>query len=146
MTTTRVDFYHDADDKLAVAARLAQKALFAGKRVLVSTADAEQASRFDRVLWTFAPQSFVAHAGAASPLAAESPVVIGQRIPADATSAFAILINLHDTLPSTIDGFGRIIEIVSRDDATDKAFARERYKAYREHGCELQAHRLGQSE
>lgn len=142
----RVDFYHDADDKLAVAARLAQKALIAGKRLLVSVADADQANRFDRVLWTFAPQSFVAHAAAASPLAAESPVVIAQRIPADATSAFDILINLDDALPGTIDGFDRIIEIVSRDDAADKAFARERYKAYREHGCELLAHRLGQSE
>lgn len=143
---TRVDFYHDADDKLAVAARLAQKALLAGKRLLVSIPDAERANRFDRVLWTFAPQSFVAHAAAGSPLAAESPVVIAPQIPADATTAFGILINLDDALPSTIEGFGRIIEIVCRDDAEDKALARERYKAYRDLGCELVAHRLGQNE
>ena len=142
---TRVDFYHDATDKLGVAARLAQKGFAAGKRLLISVPDAETASQFDRLLWTFAPQSFVAHAAAGSTLAAESPVVIARQLPADATSGFGILINLDDGLPGTIDGFERIIEIVGRDDA-DKTAARARYKAYRDLGCELVAHRLGQQE
>lgn len=142
---TRVDFYHDADDKLGVAARLAQKGHAAGKRLLVSAPDADLASQFDRLLWTFAPQSFVAHATDGSPLAAESPVVITRRIAADAAAAFDILINLDTALPGTIAGFERIIEIVGRDDA-DKAAARERYKTYRGLGCELVAHRLGQAE
>ena len=72
-------------------------------------------------------------------------MVISQKIPGNATLAFGMLINLADTLPSTIHCFGRVIEIVTRDDQ-DKSFARERYKAYRELDCELVAHRLGQDE
>lgn len=142
---TRVDFYHDADDRLAVAARLAQKGVAAGKRLLISAPDANTASQIDRILWTFAPQSFVAHASEGSPLTDESPVVITQKFPGNATSTFGILINLDQDLPADISGFERVIEIVSRDE-TDKGYARLRYKAYRELSCELVTHRLGQSE
>lgn len=145
LAVTRVDFYHDADNKLAVAARIAQKGVAAGLRVLVSAPDEETARQIDRILWTFSPNAFVPHAIGDSPLASESPVVIVQKIPGNATLAFGMLINLADTLPSTINGFGRVIEIVTRDDQ-DKSFARERYKAYRELDCELVAHRLGQDE
>lgn len=142
---TRIDFYFDADDKFAVAARLAQKAVAAGMRLLISAPDDEIAGRIDRTLWTFAPQSFVPHAIENSPLAGESPVVVVQKIPANATADFQILLNLDNVLPSQINGFGRVIEIVSRDD-DDRALARDRFKAYREQGCEMVTHRLGQNE
>lgn len=141
----RIDFYFDADDKFVVAARLAQKAVAAGMRLLISAPDGEIAQRIDRSLWTFAPQSFVPHALENSPLAGESPVVVVQKIPGNATSEFQILLNLADVLPSPIDGFGRVIEIVSQDD-DDRALARDRFKAYREQGYEMVTHRLGQNE
>lgn len=142
---TRIDFYFDADDKFAVAARLAQKAVAAGMRLLISAPDGEIAQRIDRTLWTFAPQSFVPHALENSPLAGESPVVVVQKIPDNAAAEFQILLNLADALPSQIDGFGRVIEVVSRDD-DDRAQARDRFKAYRESGYEMLTHRLGQNE
>jgi DNA polymerase III subunit chi len=140
---TRVDFYHDADDRLVVAARLAQKGVTARKRLWVATTDAEQAQHLDRTLWTFSPLAFVPHALADSPLEAESPVVISQKIPVNATLGYDILINLGSTLPEQALTFSRVIEIVSRSDA-DIAQARERYRRYREMGCEMVAHRLGQ--
>lgn len=150
---TQVVFYHDADNKIAVAARLAQKGVAAGKRLLLLVADAETAAQADRSLWTFAPYSFVAHACADSPLAAESPVLIApqrdfprlQKNNANATLRFHILINLDTAMPEGIADFERVIEIVTHDD-NDKAAARERFKAYRALGCELNAHRLGQHE
>ena len=141
---TRVDFYHDADSKIAVAARLAQKSVSAGWRLAISAPEPEVAQQIDRVLWTFSPQSFVAHTHESSPLADESPVVILQKISDNATLGFKILLNLGDELPQHIDRYERVIEIVSHD-PQDKATARLRYKAYREMACELVAHRLGQS-
>lgn len=141
----RVDFYHDADNKFAVAARLAQKSTLAGLRLAISAPDPDVAQQIDRLLWTFAPQSFVAHALEDSPLANDSPVVILQNKPGNATLPFKILINLDRDLPPCIEGYERVIEIVGHDEH-DKAFARQRYKAYRELGCELVAHRLGQTE
>ena len=141
----RVDFYLDADSKLAVAARLAQKGIAAGMRLLVLVADDDAMAQADRMLWTFSPLSFVPHAREGSTLAAESPVLLSQKITGNATSGFGVLMNLKDSMPDTIVGFQRVIEIVSHDD-TDKATARERFKAYREMGCALLTHRLGQNE
>ena len=153
MSLPRIDFYHDADSKLAVAARLAQKGLAAGMRLLLLTPDAETASLADRALWTFSANSFIPHAKADSALADQSPVVIAidggtinlQKISANATSSFDILINLGTKLPDPISPFKRIIEIATHDEH-DKAAARERFKAYRAMGCELVTHRLGQTE
>jgi len=142
---TRVDYYHDADDRLAVAARLAQKGVAAGKRMLVTVSDASEAQLLDRILWTFSPLAFVPHALADSPLESESPLVISQKIPANAASGYDILINLGSIEADQAVTFPRVIEIVTRDDA-DKARARECYRRYREMGCEMAAHRLGQSE
>jgi DNA polymerase III subunit chi len=142
---TRVDFYLDAESKLAVAARLAQKSLGAGMRLAIYAPDEETAERIDRSLWTFAPNAFVAHSMEDSPLASESPVVILQQISSRATLDFPILINLADRAPDGIMAFKRIIEIVTLDDE-DKASARERFKTYRELGCEMLTHRLGQNE
>lgn len=144
-TLPRVDFYLDADNKLAVAGRLAQKGIHAGMRLLLLVTDDEAMAQADRMLWTFSPLSFVPHARGGSSLAAESPVLLLQKISGNATSGFGVLMNLKDSMPDTIAGFQRVIEIVSHDD-TDKAAARERFKAYREMGCELLTHRLGQNE
>lgn len=141
----RVDFYHDADDLLVVTARLAQKAVAAGKRLLIALSDEGQMLHLDRTLWTFSPLAFVPHAIAGTPLEAESPVVISQKKSVDATSGFDILINLGSISPEQAILFPRVIEIVCRDDA-DKAAARERYRQYREIGCEMMAHRLGKTE
>lgn len=145
MVMSRVDFYHDADDKFTVAARLAQKAVTAGLRLLISTPDAETANLIDRVLWTFSPPSFVPHARTNTPLDRESPVVIACEPLSKHTQTYDVLINLGNTLPDTTEGFDRIIEIVSRND-TDKSLARTRFRAYRELGCELVAHQLGNAE
>ena len=48
---TRVDFYFNAPDKLATAARLVRKACRAKKKVLVFTRDAAMLDAFDRLLW-----------------------------------------------------------------------------------------------
>ena len=142
---SRVDFYLDAGDRFAVAARLAQKGFAAGLRLLVTVPDAESGQRFDRTLWTFAPQSFVPHAQENSPLATASPVVIAQKIPDNATSQFGALINLTPTLPVGAESFARVIEIVGLDE-DDKNLARQRFKAYRDLGCEMFTHKLGQGE
>ena len=52
-----------------------------------------------------------------------------------------LLINLTNLLPAELDSFERIAEIVDVD-LENKRLSRERYKAYRERGCELETHNL----
>jgi DNA polymerase-3 subunit chi len=137
----RIDFYHDAADKLGVAARIAQKAHAAGHRLLVVTPDPATQEAFDRLLWTFAPLSFVPHCRAGHRLAEETPVVLANRI-SDVKTGRDVLINLGMEVPDDFDRFDRLIEIVGRDD-DDRLPARERFRHYRNAGHEITSHRLG---
>lgn len=131
---TRIDFYHDAADKLATACALIGECHRAGRRVLVYAPDPAVAGAIDRLLWTQPAIGFVPHCLAASALAAETPVVVAGAL--DDTGHDDVLVNLDGELPSGFSRFRQLIEIVGRDDA-DRLPARSRYRHYRDRGYEL---------
>ena len=137
----RIDFYHDAPDRLEVAVRIAQKAYAAGNRMLVVAPDANIREAFDRLLWTHGQSNFVPHCLAEHRLAAETPVVIAKDVPEQFSAD--VLLNLGDDQPQQYDRFDRIIEIVSRD-GDDAPAARLRFRDYRNAGHEVNSHRLGE--
>ncbi len=58
----QVDFYHlAASPPERVIARIAEKILGDGGRLLVVTADDAQAAALDAALWSIAPESFLPH-------------------------------------------------------------------------------------
>ena len=139
---TRIDFYHDVDDKLQVACRLAAKAVHQNRRVLVFAPDAGVARRIDQLLWTWQPTGFVPHCHVRDPLAAETPVLVADGdacLPHD-----EVLLNLHHEQPAFFSRFQRLIEIVSGDDA-DRVPARERFRFYRDRGYEIHRHHMGKA-
>jgi len=131
---TRVEFLHSAPDRIQAAAQWLQQAWARRQAVLVYVPDAEAAARLDRVLWTQPQLSFLPHCRADSPLAAETPILLTDRL--DAPPQENCLLNLSNELPPTFSRFEQVIEIVSTDD-TDKLPARERFKFYRERGYPL---------
>lgn len=139
--STEIRFYHNAPDRLRVACVLAAKAEANGRRVSVFAPESHVARHFDQMLWAFQPLSFVPHVAAGSPLAAETPVVIGSRL--DALPHQDVLINLGDALPDGFDRFNLVIEIVGPTDEERQA-ARGRYRRYKEQGLPLSAHDLAQ--
>jgi len=133
-------FLHGASDRLAAAARWLAEAPAARRTVLVYAPREETAERLDRLLWTQTATSFVAHARADSPLAAESPIVIARDIgtlPHD-----QVLLNLGDELPPNFSRFEELVEVVSDDDAV-RLPARERFKFYRERGYAPESRDIG---
>lgn len=137
---TRIDFYLDADDRLAVACRVAAKAFSQGHRVVVYAPDETVARSLDRAMWTTPATGFLPHVMASHRLAAETPVVIAgenDELPHD-----DVLVNLHDAQPRNFARFRRLVEIVGPEEA-DKQAARERFRHYRDRGYELHTHRLG---
>jgi DNA polymerase-3 subunit chi len=142
---SRVDFYvlsqEGADVRQRFACRLAEKAVEQGNRVYLQTASLAEAQRLDDLLWTFNERSFLPHelATSESPTHATVMVLVG-----DGTAPAShrqLLINLTDTLPAELDSYARIAEIVDPDPER-KRLSRERYKAYRERGCELESHNV----
>lgn len=131
---TRVEFYHNAPDKAEVARRLASKAYAAGQCVLLYTRDERLAHQLDGSLWTQRQLDFIPHVRCGHPLAADTPVLIGDD-PAPLASP-DLLVNLADDPPSCFGRFARVIEVVGQDEA-DRQRGRVRYRFYRDQGYDL---------
>jgi DNA polymerase III subunit chi len=142
---SRVDFYvlsdEGSDARLRFACRLAEKAVDQGHRVYIQTASLTEAQRLDELLWTFNDRSFLAHELAVGDAAShERVMVMLGEIDAPVTHR-QLLINLTERLPSDVNAYERIAEIVDVDPER-KRLSRERYKQYRERGCTLESHNL----
>lgn len=74
----QVDFYHLTLRPLERALpQIAEKVLAGGARLLVVSGDAGQRAALDRLLWTYAPDSFLPHGLAGEEGEARQPVLIG---------------------------------------------------------------------
>ena len=136
---TRVDFYllsGAAGSAVAAVCRLCEKAVGAGNRLYLRTADAGLADELDGALWSFKQGGFIAHErhGGAPIEEPQPPVLIGDAEPP--ASHHGVLINLGDDVPTWFSSFERVLEVVS-EDATQRARSRERFRFYRERGYEL---------
>lgn len=81
----QVDFYHLTVQPLdRVLPRIAERVVEGGGRLLVVADGAEQRAAIDRLLWTYAPESFLPHAQSGGGDAAQ-PILIA----AEATAANA---------------------------------------------------------
>ena len=140
---SRVDFYvlsqEGGDARQRFACRLAEKAVEQGNRVYLQTASLAEAQRLDDLLWTFNERSFLPHELGTAPSHEKVMLLVGDA--AAPPTHRQLLINLTDVLPAEMDSYSRIAEIVAPDPER-KRLSRERYKAYREHGCELESHNV----
>ena len=139
---TTIDFYFNASDRVAVACRLAGKAVQQKNRVLVYAPEPELAQKFDRTLWTFQAVSFVPHCHAGDALADETPVLISME-----DRHFEdrdVLINLGADSPPFFARHERLLEIVPQDDEGRQA-GRARYAFYKARGYALRSHDLAQA-
>jgi DNA polymerase-3 subunit chi len=139
---TSIDFYFNAAERLAVACRLAAKAVQQNNRVLVYAPEPELARKFDRLLWTWQAVSFVPHCHAGDPLAEETPVLISS-----ANEEFEnreVLVNLGLECPPFFARHERLLEIVSQDEA-DRIAGRARFAFYRDRGYAMRSHDLAAS-
>ena len=139
---TSIDFYFNADDRLQVACRLAGKATKQGSRLLIYAPDAEVAARIDKLLWTWPQTGFVPHCAAHSPLAPETPVLIGAG--EDAPDGCDVLLNLGTDCPPHFERFRRLLEVISTEEE-EKTKGRGRYRFYQERGYKISSHDLARA-
>jgi len=133
---THIEFLHDAPDRVAAAADWLRGAFRKRQPVLVYVPERQTAEQLDRLLWTQPATSFLPHCGAASSLAAETPIVLADSL--DSLPHDRCLLNLGNELPPGFSRFEELVEIVSTADA-DRLPARERFKFYRERGYAINA-------
>lgn len=137
-----VTFYTHVADQRLFACRLAQKAYWAGSRVLVWLPDSISMQKFDALLWSFDAKSFVPHLcwhQGKQPQQAEG-VVLAALEPLPELEADTVVLNLADVYwcdaptPPV-----RVLEIIG-DDVDELAAARERFRAYRQAGFQIEHH------
>ena len=143
--TCQVDFYlldtPQVADKSRLACRLAAKA-FSNRVTVFMQVDSEpQAQQLDKLLWTYAQNSFVPHA--LSPVADGQlhrfPVLIGTRGAPE--YGRDMLISLCAAVPENFADYARVAELVCTD-PEDKSVARQRFQFYRQRGLEPQTHNI----
>jgi DNA polymerase-3 subunit chi len=136
---TAIDFYTHVGSPLDVVVRIVQKAWSQHGSVRVLTPDAATTEALDRLLWTQSALSFIPHCRLASPLAAETPVIVDEALTHDGDAS--VLVNLHPQTPPFFSRFERLAEIVATDDTATEA-GRARYRFYRERGYAMRTHDL----
>lgn len=144
----RVDFYiltaADAAGRLRFACRLTEKAYMLRHRVHLHTESPGDATRLDELLWTFRQGSFVphevAHDAATGGQDARSPVTIGFGAKAPPTGD--LLINLAAEVPPFAGAYARIAEVVDETEG-GRARGRDRFRHYKQLGCEPTTHNIG---
>ena len=137
-----MDFYvlsaEAPDARLRYACRLAERAVEQGCQVYIQTQDVQ---RVDDMLWTFSDGSFLPHEIYRGQPASHEKVKVMLGSDVGPASHRSLLINLVEAMPSDVNAYERIAEIVDVDPERKRS-ARERYKQYRELGCSLESHNL----
>jgi len=134
---TRIDFYTNVADPQAFACRLAQTVYKKRERLFVWLADEAAVDAFSTRLWCLGDTVFVPHCRAGADEAPDTPIWLSSRLPAGDLPE--VLLNLGPSCPEPPDRFGRILEIVGRDEPS-LAVARERFRRYRELGFFIEHH------
>ena len=90
----QVDFYHLTATPLERALpNIAQRVLQSGARLLIVSDSEAQRGAIDRLLWSFAPDSFLPHAQAGGEDDAEQPVLIAGDVAPTNTAKHVALID-----------------------------------------------------
>ncbi len=142
---TRVDFYilpaSAPHERRVLACKLTEKAWRQGMNVYIHTDSETESGILDKLLWTFRQGSFIPHERATAPPVEreDMAVLVGHGKPPDGFRD--LVINLSHEPPPLFAEFQRVAEIVDQDE-TVKLEGRRRYTAYRQHGFELETHKL----
>jgi DNA polymerase-3 subunit chi len=143
---TQVDFYilptDSSEERLRLACRITDKAVQQGQQVLINTESPAESARLDGLLWTFSQGSFIPHRliEAATSTKIAEPVLIGCGIAPESQETH-VLINLAGTVPEFFDRYQRVAELVDGNEQR-RMQGRERFRFYRDKGCEPNTHRL----
>jgi DNA polymerase III subunit chi len=144
---TRIDFHVNVAHRVHHACRVTRKARAGGQRLVVYARSTERLAQYDSTLWTFSALDFLPHVYVDSPLAADTPILLTSSLPAAPASDVLLTLDdeLTDEFVQQIERYGRVIEVVSTDEQ-DRARARVRFKAYREHGYQPSTFPVAQGE
>ena len=143
MTAVRIDFYvleaNATDGRFRLACKIIDRAYRSGYSVYLWTRDDQESSLLDDLLWTFSQTSFIPHVRNNGNSRLVAPVSIDHHPPQ--SGAAEMVVSVADQPVEDYSNFVRIAEVVGFDEI-EKQSGRSRFKFYRDHGLELETHRI----
>jgi DNA polymerase-3 subunit chi len=146
--TGRVDFYvlksAATQQRLAFACRLTEKAYLRDLKVLILNDTRADAQALDELLWTFNERSFVPHKVCLDEQSMDPSTPVHLTVDISAMSSADLLVNLSLRLPTHLQRYPRIAEIIDADEER-RRLGRERFKAYRDQKFTLETHQIDEA-
>lgn len=146
--TERVDFYilksAAPKQRWAFACRLTEKAYLRDLSIVILNETMADAQALDEMLWTFNERSFVPHKLAADERSLDPKTPVHLILESTPAPSADLLVNLALRLPTQMQQYSRIAEIVDADEER-RRLGRERFKAYRELKMTLETHQIDET-
>lgn len=137
---TQIDFHilQDAsvEARWLYTCRFIEKVERLGHSILVVVDTLEEAQELDDLLWSFKPESFIAH----QIMGGDEGVKVEITFTADAGEHHDVLINLSSQIPEYFSRFARAAEIVIQEPKILEN-TREHYKFYKQRGYPITQHK-----
>ena len=133
----KVSFYlfeKSPERQVESTCRLCRKILRQQAKIWIHCPDQDTQKQLDERLWSFDPQSFLAHGIDQS----ESPICISAQLP---DQQDWIVFNFNNQPLESAEQFSHIIEIIENGENA-KQIGREKFKSYRKMGISPQTHKL----
>lgn len=133
-----VFFYHLERSGVEEALpELLEKTLERGKRALVTCADPALLDRLDERLWTWRPESFLAHGRAGQADAARQPILLAEAAANENGAQFLFAL---DEPAADLSRYERCVILFSSDDEAAVARSRVLWKTYKAGGAAVTYH------
>ncbi len=130
MAVEEAGFYHLTRQRLEEALpALLGRVLDRGLRAVLVARDAAQLAHLDGVLWTYRPDSFLAHGAAATGFAERQPIWLAKVV--ENPNGAAVLVVVDGLMPEADAPFARVVDLFDGGDVAAVAAARERWRAWR---------------
>ena len=146
--TERVDFYvlksAVARQRWAFACRLTEKAYLKDLKIVIVNDTLADAQALDELLWTFNERSFVPHKVCLDEQSLDPATPVHLVLESAAIPAADLLVNLAPRLPTQLQSYQRIAEIIDADEERRRQ-GRERFKAYRDLKFTLETHQIDEA-
>jgi DNA polymerase III subunit chi len=146
--TERVDFYvlksAAAQQRWAFACRLTEKAYLKDLKIVIVNDTLADAQALDELLWTFNERSFVPHKVCLDEQSLDPATPVHLVLESAAIPAADLLVNLAPKLPTQLQRYRRVAEIIDADEERRRQ-GRERFKAYRDLKFTLETHQIDEA-
>jgi len=137
-------FYHLERTSLDRALpELLEKTLARNWRALVRSTAAERIEHLDGWLWTYRDDAFLPHGVDGEPMAERQPVLITTRM--DNPNRAQALFLIDGAEPGDLSDYARCVLLFDGRDEAALAAARERWRTFKDAGCEISYWRQGES-